>query len=475
MTSSSTVLIANASVFSCPYEPIFTWILSDTTTFYVASIISSIVSPATIFLSTLIIFAVWKKSELQTNSNILLASMAVADFLVGAVSMPLTITLDVLLLRKDLGHKICEIAFSNQLVLYAAFCSSLYHLTVIAWERYIAVARWMQYNVIIRRDRVKKVARKTWFLAVLTTAPVRILIAAGVPYKYTSFLDMILSLPAAGCMALIGFFYIEVYLGVRKQARTPSQETSHAARVRRARERREYAGIVWRTMVIAVFSLLNYIPSFVVAVFGEAAPFLRTSSYFRWTELLIQVKSFINAVLHCFVLNRQLRKVVLTMMKIRKPKADQLAERRPPFAEQPGVTKILNLQTFKEDERQPGGNTTRGGSRGDCVSIASGETLHERNPICPNLPRIEASAPATSSEVNRVICVDVHQPSSIRRKRSCIVKGGTTRRRPTEERSGQSLPNFNLQSMTTHAIVVSSRLWRWTSTHTQRRKTTKQC
>ena len=126
MTSSGTVLTANASVFSCPYEPIFTWILSDTTTFYVASIISSIVSPATIFLSTLIIFAVWKKSELQTNSNILLASMAVADFLVGAVSMPLTITLDVLLLRKDLGHKICEIAFSNQLVLYAAVCSSLY-------------------------------------------------------------------------------------------------------------------------------------------------------------------------------------------------------------------------------------------------------------------------------------------------------------------------------------------------------------
>ena len=91
--------------------------------------------------------------------------MAVADFLVGAVSMPLTITLDVLLLRKDLGHKICEIAFSNQLVLYAAVCSSLYHLTVIAWERYIAVTRWMQYNVIIRRDRVKKMARKTSLLA----------------------------------------------------------------------------------------------------------------------------------------------------------------------------------------------------------------------------------------------------------------------------------------------------------------------
>lgn len=67
--------------------------------------------------------------------------MAVADMLVGAASMPLSISLDVLLLRKDLSHTICEIAFANQLVLYASACTSLYHLTVIAWERYVAVTK----------------------------------------------------------------------------------------------------------------------------------------------------------------------------------------------------------------------------------------------------------------------------------------------------------------------------------------------
>lgn len=80
-----------------------TWVLSDTTTFYIASITTSIASPLTIFLNIVVVIAVWKTRELQTNSNILLASMAAADFLVGAVSMPLCISLDVLLLRKEVS------------------------------------------------------------------------------------------------------------------------------------------------------------------------------------------------------------------------------------------------------------------------------------------------------------------------------------------------------------------------------------
>ena len=77
----------------------------------------------------------WIRKKLRSNANILLASMAVADLLVGAVSMPLSIGLDVLLLRKDLSLTICDIAFANQLVMYAVVCSSLNHLTVISWER----------------------------------------------------------------------------------------------------------------------------------------------------------------------------------------------------------------------------------------------------------------------------------------------------------------------------------------------------
>ena len=130
------------SVYSCPHEPVYTWILTETAAFYVTITTKSIASPFAVLLNLLIIVAVRNRRALQKNSNILLTSMAVADLLVGAVSMPLTIASDILLLRKKLSLKICKIAGANQIVLYSAVSSSFYHLTFIAWERYVAIVKW---------------------------------------------------------------------------------------------------------------------------------------------------------------------------------------------------------------------------------------------------------------------------------------------------------------------------------------------
>ena len=57
--------------------------------------------PVTIFLNIVVIKTGKQKIEMQNKSNILLASLAVADLLVGhAISMPLSITADALVLCK---------------------------------------------------------------------------------------------------------------------------------------------------------------------------------------------------------------------------------------------------------------------------------------------------------------------------------------------------------------------------------------
>ena len=443
MASNSTALDENVSVFYCPYKPIFTWILSDTTVFYVASITSSIASPATILLNILIIFAVWKKRELQTNSNILLASMAVGDFLVGAASMPLSISLDVLLLRKDFSHAICEIAFANQLVLYAAACSSLYHMTVIAWERYIAITRWMEYSVVIRRTRIRKLAAIAWLLAVFTTTPIRILKATAVHYKYINVLNIIFSLPAAVGMVLIGYFYVAVYLGLRKWSRT--QEMSCAARVRARREN----GVAKRSLVIAAVSFLYYIPSLVVRLlFGEAVPILRSSSFFRWSELLIQLNSLLNPILYWLALNRRFRDVVLKMTNIRKPDAGWISvtsslntiERC--HSRRIGAAKTPNLQGFKEivgEEEQPD-RITRAGSQ-DSNSIELVHTHFQSLPNYLNQPSMGKPMPGSSREVRRIISVDVHQPKLANRRKPRIKVTGMTSTGPQKQTEGSKVPN----------------------------------
>ena len=459
MSSSAIDLGANVSVFYCPYEPMFVWILSDTTTFYVALITSVIASPMIILLSILIIIAVLRNRELQTNSNILHASMAVADLLVGAGSLPLSITVDALLLRKHLNTTICGIAFANKIVLYASICSSLYHVTVIAWERYVALTKWKQYNVIVQRHRVKTLAIIAWLLAVFTTTPVRILIIAGVPFNiYTRILNIILLLPATACMALIGYFYAKVYFGARKRQEQIqfARASSQVPRVRNWREIR----IAKRTLVITIVLFVYYIPSVAVLLFGEAVPFLRTSSFFRWSELLIQLSSLVNPVLYCLVLNRRVRNVVLRMLGIiRKSDADQHVTRASSATilrqhsrrtKEP-ESRFLTLQEFLLEIRQRFERINRPESQ-NCYSTMVDVINHQGCTIYKRHPVIEKPKPMTGS-TRGVFTVDVHHPNSKRRKSRNKINDGTKPKSQNEEEDNQSLSSYNLQPDTDQPVT----------------------
>ena len=83
------------SVFFCSQYEFFSWDLENTTFPWI--IVGSIIllSPVTILMNLLVIVTVVKRRDLQKLSNILLRSLALVDLLVGAVSMPLSATVDV--------------------------------------------------------------------------------------------------------------------------------------------------------------------------------------------------------------------------------------------------------------------------------------------------------------------------------------------------------------------------------------------
>ena len=394
MITGNTELHTNITEYYCPTKPKFTWILSETRTFLIASIILSIASPATIFLNILVITAVRLRRQLRSSANILLASMAVADLLVGAVSMPLSISLDVLLLRKDLSLNICDISFANQLVMYTAVCSSLYHLTVISWERYVAVTKWMEYRLVLHTSRTEMLAVKAWFLSVLTTMPARIMKAAGVQYKYLEIINIIFSLPAVVCMALITYYYVRVYFGMRKTTLIGMSINA------RGRARREIS-MAKKTMVLTLSLLISYIPSVIVLLFGKAVPFLRTSSFFRWSELLVQLNSLANPFLYCFALNRRFRQEILSMFNIRKREIRPAStlERRSTW---PNVDErdVKNASMYEEEGQQQK-HTPETSQPCDDVFLKP----YHGQPF-----RMQEQTSPSQSEVSQVIRVDVHQP-----------------------------------------------------------------
>ena len=106
MTVKSTESLANSSnesrsVFYCPESPQFIWDLHHITSFKIIVAITTIACPVTILLNLLVIIAVKTRRELKKISNILLSSVALTDLLVGAVSMPLSITLDTLVIQES--------------------------------------------------------------------------------------------------------------------------------------------------------------------------------------------------------------------------------------------------------------------------------------------------------------------------------------------------------------------------------------
>ena len=406
MNSGKTNLAEKASshapdVFICRNDPILSWILSDTITFQAAITTKCITCPIIILFNVLVIVAVAKRQQLQKKSSILLANLAVADCLVGAISMPLSISLDALLLDKNttVDESFCRLAFAHQLVLYAAVCSSLYHMTLIAWERYVAIRKWNYYKAIFTRRRVKTYTAIAWLLAVLTTTPVRTLTALGLD------LDRTLFLPAFVCLLLIGYFYFMVNLSVRSKQNIKGVPASFAqARAKMA------TSVANTTAILALALLISYVPSIAVRFLGETLPFLRTSSFFRWSEVLSQMNSLVNPLLYCFGLNGNFRREAVKMLKMRESGEIQ------------SVTRVQRCRTRRVSAITPQGVRDAQGfaerKLEDCIEMPGSRNGSDgANYRKPRGAVVEESS-SCLAVVNHIVRVDVHKPKPIKFKPS---------------------------------------------------------
>ena len=409
MNSSDADLTVNASSkvlseYFCPVKPIHIWVLSDRTMFKVTAAITIILCPVVVILNILVILAVKTKRELKEhNSNILLASLAIADALTGIISMPLATSLDVLLLlRRFLKPEVfCRIALINEMTLFIGGCSSTYHLAVIAWERYVAIRKLTEYKVIVTRGRVTKYARIAWLVAVVVAVPPRAmkLKVFEVPYKYRMILSLIGVIPGVVSIILICYFYIMVYLGVRKRNVDTITEVRSQIKTKLATKVAKTTAILTGTVFI------SFIPSIIYLFFGEAYPIFRRSSYFRWSMMLAHLNSVFNPVLYCYR-DRRYREAMLEILKMRKPAPVVKRNIRRNGS-------IKTLEDPQEKDRKP-----RLRSCGSLRNLPNTDDKKTNGKV-----KRERRSSAPSSETCRVVCVDVHQSKNMRTKPEKQVKG----------------------------------------------------
>ena len=301
------------SVFVCPERPGFVWDLNDIIIPWILVPIASIASLATILLNALVIIAIKWKKELQRISYILLSSLAVTDLLVGAVNMPLSATTDVLIALQKV-HGVCMIDSVNVHFMFLIFASSTYHLSLIAWERYVAIQKWMDYRSIVTRSRVKKLAIGAWIAALLTTLPQILLVAVDTNPKFKFvWVNVIIALGSAASI-LIVYFYIMVYLGVRKRKLSQISQVSSLVAAKLENKVAKTSGLITAALFI------SFLPAAVVGTLGNFFPAFRKNWAFRSAETLMQLTSIMNPCIYCYR-DRRFRNALLELLRLRKPQA----------------------------------------------------------------------------------------------------------------------------------------------------------
>ena len=169
--TSTSYFITNKSVLYGLDLPSHIWNLPDeTTTRWIIAAVISIASPVITLLNILVVVILNQKKESKKRpGNILMSSLAGTDILVGAVCMTLCTIADWLIFDEVSFKYGCTLDYASVHLHCALYVSSLCHLTMIAWERYVAIRKWKDYRNILTERRLKTLAVIGWISGLFLT------------------------------------------------------------------------------------------------------------------------------------------------------------------------------------------------------------------------------------------------------------------------------------------------------------------
>ena len=306
--SESTTASSNKTLvtYDCSYMALFMWNLNDDdANADIAFIITCASCPLIILFNTMIIVVIAKKPSLQTNSNILLSSLAVADLVVGAVFQPLTIIIGAFGSYDDNPPVfLCTLDVINVFVLYSASWSSLCLLTAIAWERKARISENLNYATNVSRKRIKQLIFASWMSVLLFLAP-GLMYLAGVKETYVIILDIAIAILPVVFLLLIVYYYVSIFIKTREVVIHPTNENISQIAIAKYEKQ-----IAVTTALLTLVLLICYLPAIVVHIVFYFFPVFYTTSFIYWSMTLMELNSLANPLLYCFR-NRQIRKAII--------------------------------------------------------------------------------------------------------------------------------------------------------------------
>jgi len=100
-------------------------------------------------------------SNLQTNMNLLLSSLAFSDLLTGLLSIPSQVACDII--------RETPVCVASQLMMRFTSVSTISHLLAITIDRHIGVKHSLRYNVVVTKRRVFITSAFIWCSSIFTS------------------------------------------------------------------------------------------------------------------------------------------------------------------------------------------------------------------------------------------------------------------------------------------------------------------
>ena len=219
----------------------------------VAAIIFNVALAFTAVLGNGLIFAAYYQNEsLRKPVNTILLSLAITDFLTGAVSQPLY-TYELVLVLWNCTETICTVRSLIIFFMLFLFGATLLNLSLTTLDRYIAILHSYRYVELVTNNRVIKLAVGLWlgwsFISI--------------PGFLSSKESPILVTLIVSSLSFISILYFKIFREIRRlETSMAVVAANEPEEVRKARERKSAKIIA----IVLGLLVLCFIPMIIVPI-----------------------------------------------------------------------------------------------------------------------------------------------------------------------------------------------------------------
>ena len=271
-------------------------------------IVNSITCPFTVSLNVLVIMAVNRRPRLQSNTNILLACLAVTDAATGLIVQPSFIAWMILkLLGMPNQSTLLFMLNSSSRTLFV--CSSL-HLTLVTFERLIAIKFTMHYPQVLTKKNIKVAVIVFW------VAALSIEVGKKLSTNPPIFVNLVTPVVLFSCTVFVAFSYTLLYRETRrhekkiKAQQLPQEEVERFARESKVLKTTVYvigAVVICFTPVVVFVTVFN-----ITKVTGHEAILRESNDYdvfWTTTRTCGVLNSLLNPLIYCWR-QREMRRFI---------------------------------------------------------------------------------------------------------------------------------------------------------------------